>query len=84
MNRVVYFILVLFFPPLTWSVETIKIGMMTALTRSAAGLGFNVHRTADIYIDENEHQAIHHVGMTHFKAGEVALFRWPMLQKKTI
>ena len=38
----------------------------------------------DIYVDENQHQAIHDVWMTHFKAGKIASFTWPMLQKKTI
>lgn len=35
----------------------------------------------DIYIDENEHQAIHNVWMTHINAGKITAFSWPMLQK---
>jgi hypothetical protein len=38
----------------------------------------------DIYVDENQHQAIHNVWMTHFQAGKITSFTWSMLQKKTI
>jgi branched-chain amino acid transport system substrate-binding protein len=38
----------------------------------------------DIYVDENQHQAIHDVWMTHFKAGKITSFTWSMLQNKTI
>ena len=35
---------------------------------------------AKIYLDEHQHQAIHNVWMTHFTAGKIAAFTWPMLQ----
>ncbi len=51
MNRVLFFIVVLFISPLVWSVETIKIGMSTALTGSAAELGLNMQRGIECYFD---------------------------------
>jgi branched-chain amino acid transport system substrate-binding protein len=51
MNRVIFFIAVLFVSPLTWSVETIKIGMTTALTGPTAELGFNMRTGIECYFD---------------------------------
>jgi branched-chain amino acid transport system substrate-binding protein len=51
LNRVLFFIVVLFTSPLTWSVETIKIGMTTALTGPAAELGFNMRTGIECYFD---------------------------------
>lgn len=50
-NRVLFFIVILFISPLTWSVETIKIGMTAALTGPAAELGFNMRKGIECYFD---------------------------------
>jgi branched-chain amino acid transport system substrate-binding protein len=51
MTRVLFFLVVLFVSPLTWSVETIKIGMTTALTGPVAELGFNMRTGIECYFD---------------------------------
>jgi branched-chain amino acid transport system substrate-binding protein len=51
MNRVIFFLVVLFVSPLTWSVETIKIGTTTALTGPVAELGFNMRTGIECYFD---------------------------------
>lgn len=51
MNRVLFFTVVLFISPLTWSAETIKIGMTTALTGPAAETGFNMRKGIECYFD---------------------------------
>lgn len=38
---------------------------------------------AKINFNHEQHQAIHHVWMTHIKAGNITEFTWPMLEKST-
>lgn len=51
MNRVLFFVGVLFLSPLVWSQETIKIGMTTAITGPAAQLGLNMRIGIEAYFD---------------------------------
>jgi len=50
-NRALFFIVVLFLLPLVWSLETIKMGMTTALTGLTAQLNFNMLRGVEAYFD---------------------------------
>lgn len=52
MNRVLLLTVILLFTPLAWSVETIKIGMTTALTGPASQLGLNMQTGISAYFDK--------------------------------